>query len=96
MVNAMKPRSKPRAMSPLDQDLLLDILLVRMHAAFQWYGPSAWRDQSIYPAIAVILQNFGVERVALTPDNLIKRVGRLRKTINDIPREGSAAVTSPS
>jgi hypothetical protein len=76
---------------PLDQDLLLDILLVRMHAAFRWCGPGAWRDPSIYPAIVAILQRFGVERVALTPGNLVKRVGRLRKTINDIFREGSAA-----
>jgi hypothetical protein len=81
---------------PLDQDLVLDILLVRMHAAFRWCGPSAWRDPSIYPAIAVILQDFGVERVALTPDNLVKRVGRLRKTINDIPREDSGAANSAS
>jgi hypothetical protein len=75
----------------LDQNLLLDMLLVRMHAAFRWYGPSAWRDSSIYPAIVAILRRFGIERVALTPGNLIKRVGRLRKTINDIPRDGSAA-----
>jgi hypothetical protein len=80
----------------LDQDLLLDMLLVRMHAAFRWCGPSAWRDASIYPAIAVILQAFGVQRVALTPDNLVKRVGRLRHTINGIPREGSGAANTAS
>jgi hypothetical protein len=77
--------------NPLDQDLLFEIMLVRMHAAFRWYGPSAWRDPSIYPALVAILQGFGIEGVAITPGNLVKRVGRLRKTINDIPREGSAA-----
>jgi hypothetical protein len=76
---------------PFDQDLLFDVLLVRMRAAFQWYGPNPWRDPSIYPAIVAILQRFGVERFALTPDNLVKRVGRLRKNINDIPRESPAA-----
>jgi hypothetical protein len=66
---------------PLDQDLLMDVLLVRMHAAFQRYGPAQWRDSSIYAASAAILERFGMKTVALNPESLRKRVRRFCEVV---------------
>jgi hypothetical protein len=65
----------------LDQGLLLDVLLVRLHAAFQRYGPVQWPDVSIYAASAAILERFGVQEVALNPESLRKRVRRFCEVV---------------
>ncbi len=79
--------------NPLDQGLLLDVLLVRMHAAFQRYGPAQWPDVSIYAASATILERFGVQEVALNPESLRKRVRRFCEVVR-LTREQGRDVTN--
>ena len=79
--------------NPLDQDLLLDVLLVRMHAAFQRYGPAQWPDVAIYAASAAILERFGVQEVALNPESLRKRVRRFCEVVR-LTREQGRDVTN--
>jgi hypothetical protein len=78
---------------PLDQDLLLDVLLVRMHAAFQRYGPVQWPDVSIYAASAAILERFSVKTMALNPASLRKRLRRFCEVVC-LTREQGLNVTN--
>jgi hypothetical protein len=74
--------------NPLDQGLLLDVLLVRMHAVFQRYGPAQWPDVSIYAASAAILERFGVKEAALNPESLRKRVQRFCGVVRQTREQG--------
>ena len=74
--------------NPLDQGLLLDVLLIRMHMAFRCYGPAQWQDAPIYAASAAILQRFGVKTATLNPESLRKRVQRFCEVVRLTREQG--------
>jgi hypothetical protein len=77
--NLLYTKRWPRA---LDHQLLVDVLLVRMRAAFRRYGPPEWKDAPIYAVLSAIFQCLGMEAIAVSPANIVQRLRRLTKAIS--------------